>query len=67
MLESARMMLEFDVNPEGEAQPDLKGEDLDRESLSSVEQWRLQTVSPGVKKKQTYKAMEGKALVRILD
>ena len=67
MLESARMMLEFDINPEGEAQLDPKGEDSDWESLSFAEQQRLQTVSPEAKKKQTYRAMEGKALVQTPD
>ena len=41
MLESTRMMLEFVVTPEAEAQPDPKGEDSNSESLSSVEQRRL--------------------------
>ena len=48
MLEFARMMLEFDVTPEVEAQPNPKNEDSDQESLNSVEQQRLQRVSPGV-------------------
>ena len=37
MIESARAMLEFNVTLEGEVQPDLKGEDSDRESLNSAE------------------------------
>ena len=37
MLDSARIRLEFDVNPEMEVQPDTKGEDSERELLSSKE------------------------------
>ena len=37
ILESARAMLEFDVTLEVEVQPDTKGKDSDRESLSSME------------------------------
>ena len=36
MLESIRVNLEFDVTPKVEAQPDPKGKDSDRESLSST-------------------------------
>ena len=63
MLESTRMMLEFNVIPKAEAQPNLKDEDLDRESLSSAEQQRLRTMSLGTKKKQTYRAIDGTMLV----
>ena len=35
MLDYIKVMLEFDVNPEAEVQPDTKDEDSERESLSS--------------------------------
>ena len=44
-------MLKIDVNPKVEVQSDTKGEDSERESLTSEEIRRLQTVSPGSRKK----------------
>ena len=38
-------MLEFDINPELEVQPDMKGKDSKQELLSFEEIQRLQTVS----------------------
>ena len=63
MLEFAKAMLEFDVIPKAEVQLEPKGEDWDWESLSSTKQQRLQTVSPRAKKKQTYRAIDGKTPV----
>ena len=67
MLETIRYMLEFDVTLEAGAQPDPKEDDSDQEPLSSTKQQRLQTVSPRAKKKQTYKAIDGKTLVQMHD
>ena len=64
MLEIARYMLEYGVSPEAETQPDTVGLDSDRESLSSAEQQKLQTVTPGSQKKQTYQALDEKTPVR---
>ena len=67
MLGIARMMLEFDVAPEAEVQLDTKDEDSDWESLSFEEQQRLQMVSPGLRKKQTYRAINGKTPIQTPD
>ena len=63
MLDFARVMLEFNFNLEVEVQSDTKGEDSERKSLSSEEIRRLQTVSSGSRKKQTYRAIEGKTSI----
>ena len=65
MLDSARVMLEFDINSETEVQPNMKGKDSERKSLSSEEIQRLQTVSPGSRKKHTYRAIDGKTSIQI--
>ena len=64
MLEATRYILEFDVTMEVKMQPNTVDLDSDHESLSFMEQWRLQTVSPGTKKKQTYKAIDKKTPVQ---
>ena len=64
MLEDVRYMLEFDVTSEAEIQLDIVDLDSNRESLSFEEQQRLQTVSSGSRKKQTYRAIDGKAPIR---
>ena len=63
MLDTTRAMLEFVIAPE--VQLDTKDEDSDRELLNSEEQRRFQAVSSGLKKKQTYKAIDGKAPIRL--
>ena len=63
MLETTRYMLEFGVSPEVETQSDVVDLDSDWESPSFAEQQRLLTVSLGAKKKQTYKAIDGRTLV----
>ena len=67
MLESAKMILEFNVTLEAEAQPNPKDKDSDRGSLSFSEQQRLQIVSPRAKKKQTYRTIDGKTPVQTPD
>ena len=67
MLEVAQYMLQFDIAPEAQAKLDPKGEDSERELLSSVEIQRLKTLSPGAKKKSTYRAVNGKTPVQMLD
>ena len=60
-------MLQFDIALEAEAKPDLKGKDLECESLNSAEIRRLSIVSPRAKKKSTYMAVDGKMPVQTLD
>ena len=60
MLLSAKVMLQFDITSEAEVQPDTKDEGLERESLRSEEIRRLQMVSPGSRKKSTYRAINDK-------
>ena len=64
MLETAKYMLEFGVGPKVETQPDTVDLDSDRESIISAEQWKLQAVSLGSQRKQTYQKINGKILVR---
>ena len=60
MLVSTKVMLQFDIASEVEAQSDTMDEDSERESLGSEEIRRLQIVSLGFRKKSTYRAIDGK-------
>ena len=66
-LDIAKHMLEYGVSPEAEAQPDVVGLDLDRESLSSTEQWKILAAFPSSRKKQTYQILEGRKPIRSPD
>ena len=65
MLDIAWYMLEYGVSLEAETQPDTIDLDSDWESPSSEEQRKLQAMSLGSQKKQTYQALDGKKLVRL--
>ena len=67
MLESAKYCLEYDVSPEVEAQSDVVEIDSERESLNSVEQWKILGVFPGSQKKQIYQSPDGKLPVQYPD
>ena len=60
MLEEAKYMLEFDIALEMEAKPDPKDEDSERESLNFAEIWKLQAMFLRMKKRSTYKVVDGK-------
>ena len=66
-LNIAKHMLEYGVNLEVEAQPNVVEVDLDRESLSSAKQQKILVASPGSQKKQTYWVLEGRKLVQLPD
>ena len=66
-LDIAKHMLEYGVSPEAEAEPNVVELDSDWESLSSAEQQKILAASPGSQKKQTYKVLEGRKLVRSPD
>ena len=67
MIEAAKYMFQFDIALEAEVKSDPKGEDLERESLSSAEIWKLQVVFPRAKKKSTYRTIDGKTPVQTPD
>ena len=60
ILDTTRYMLEYGIIPKAKMQSDIVDLDSDRESLSSVEQRKLQAMSPSSWKKQTYRALDGK-------
>ena len=64
MLVSAKVMLQFEIALEAEAQLDMKDKDLEKELLRSEEIRGLQTMSLGSRKKSTYKAINGKTPIQ---
>ena len=48
-------------------QPDVVEIDLEKESLSSIEQRKILAASPRSRRKFTYQPLKGKSLVRNLD
>ena len=65
LLVVAKVMLQFDIALEPEAQPEMKDEDLEKELLGSEEIRKLTTVSPGLRRKLTYQAIDGKTPIRV--
>ena len=58
MLETARMMLQFDVSPEREAEPEVGDEDSESQEREPTRP------TPGAKRKSTYRASTGGTPVR---
>ena len=65
MLVPAKFIFQFNIAPESEAQPEKKDEDSERKSLRSEEIQKLTTVSPGSRKKSTYRALDDKISVQV--
>ena len=63
-LEVAKKYLEYGVNPEIVAQPNVVKIDLEKESLTSTEQRKILGVSLGSQRKFTYRSPEGKSSLR---
>ena len=63
MLEVAKRYLEYGVSSEAEAQLDVVEIDSERESLTFIKQRKVLGVSPGSRRKFTYRSPENKSLV----
>ena len=65
MLVATKYMLQFDIAPELEVQLEMEDEDSERESLGSEKIRKLSVVSSGLRKKSTYRVLDGKTPVRV--
>ena len=65
LLVAAKVMLQFDIAPKPEVQPEMKDEDSERESLGSEEIQKLTKMSPGSRRKSTYRAIDGKTPTQV--
>ena len=65
LLVAAKVMFQFNITPKPEAQVGMKDEDLERELLGSEEIRKLTKVSPGLRRKSTYQAIDGKTLIQV--